>query len=236
MVRQQDGATMVYVPAGEFLAGSPAGQVRDGEQLQQVISLDAFWIDQTEVTNAQYNQCVASGICTGGNAAPEWANYPVTDINWNQAKKYCRWAAGKSAAEGETEPHWSDSLYRNQVGARLPTEAEWEKAARGTDGRTYPWGEGIDCNRTRYDGEGCDGWIVLPVGSLPAGASPYGALDMAGNVAEWVAEPGVVRGGNPYAFREDTVEPPESLRTAWRTDYFPDAGTPSLGFRCAQSP
>ena len=240
MVREQDSAVMVYVPAGDFLMGSPAGQGDEEEQPQHTVYLDAFWIDRTEVTNAQYNQCVASGVCTGGNAAPEWAKYPVTDISWNQAQAYCSWAE-----------------------SRLPTEAEWEKAARGTDGRMYPWGEGIDCNRVRYDGEGCSGSVVLPVGSVPAGASPYGALDMAGNVAEWVTDwwdpnyykisprenpPGpersgglsvdvrVVRGSNPYAFEPNVVNSPDLLRTAWRYWYFPESGSPSIGFRCAQSP
>jgi formylglycine-generating enzyme required for sulfatase activity len=108
------------------------------------------------------------------------------------------------------------------------------RAANG-NGRTYPWGEGIDCNRTRYDGEGCSGSAILPVGSLPAGASPYGALDMAGNVAEWVAE-AVVRGGNPYSFRANTVNTPEALRADRRAQYYSDLGTPMLGFRCVLSP
>jgi formylglycine-generating enzyme required for sulfatase activity len=199
--------------------GSSEAQMNTGttafEPPQLTVYLDAYWIDQTEVANAQFNQCVASSFCTGGNAAPEWADYPVTSLPWNQAQEYCRWAGG-----------------------RLPTDAEWEKAARGTDGRTYPWGESIDCNHTRYDGEGCSGSVVLAVGSIPAGAGPYGALDMAGNVAEYVSDARIVRGGNPYSFEPNIVNTRESLRTAHHSisSYFSDSGTPMVGFRCVQSP
>jgi serine/threonine protein kinase/formylglycine-generating enzyme required for sulfatase activity len=157
--------TMVYVPAGEFIMGSDEGDSH--ERPVHTVHLDAFYVDKYEVTNAQYRACVEAGACdTPKNTTyydnADYAQHPVVYVTWDDADAYCRWA-----------------------GKRLPTEAEWEKAARGTDGRTYPWGEGIDCEHAQYSG--CPG-DILPVGSKPAGASPYGALDMAGNVYEWVAD------------------------------------------------
>jgi formylglycine-generating enzyme required for sulfatase activity/tRNA A-37 threonylcarbamoyl transferase component Bud32 len=156
---------MVHVPAGEFTMGSDEGE--SDEQPIHTVYLDDFYIDETEVTNAQYRACVEAGACsvpldTTYYDKADYAQHPVIYVSWNDADAYCRWA-----------------------GRRLPTEAEWEKAARGTDGRTYPWGEGIDCDHVQY-GE-CGGRTV-PVGSKPQGVSPYGALDMAGNVWEWVAD------------------------------------------------
>ncbi len=136
------------------------------------VTLDAFWIDQTEATNAMYALCVQAGVCQPpqnsssstrpsyyGN--PEFDYYPLVFVDWNMANAYCTWA-----------------------GRRLPTEAEWEKAARGTDGRTYPWGEGIDCNHANY--LGCEG-DTTAVGSYESGKSFYSAYDMAGNIWEWVS-------------------------------------------------
>ena len=170
--------TMVYVPAGEFVMGSE-GVFLD-EQPVHTLYLDGFWIDRTEVTNGQYRLCVEEGVCDPPLEIesafvvtldtcydrPICANYPVVSVTWYDAETYCSWA-----------------------GKRLPTEAEWEKAARGTDGRTYPWGNEFDQTRLlsaiegwgRHSGE-------LDVGLHPSGASPYGALDMAGNVWEWVAD------------------------------------------------
>jgi formylglycine-generating enzyme required for sulfatase activity len=157
----------VPIPAGEFLMGSPDNVGSSDEHPQHTVYLDAFWIMQTEVTNAQYAKCVAAGACS----APDnnrwqdaaYADHPVIYVDWNQASAYARWAGG-----------------------RLPTEAEWEKAARGTDGRTYPWGNEAPAASLAN----CCEFVndTTPVGSYPAGASPYGALDMAGNVWEWTAD------------------------------------------------
>ena len=179
--RPADGAVMVYVPAGEFLMGrsdEDLDAVLDecsdcersrfaDEQPQHAVYLDAFWIDRTEVTDAQYDKCVEAGACehraTIYEQRPDAPDLPVAWVNWYDAQNYAAWAGG-----------------------RLPTEAEWEKAARGENGQIYPWGNSPpDCHNANY--KGCAGKL-LPVGSLPDGASPYGALDMAGNVEEWVAD------------------------------------------------
>jgi eukaryotic-like serine/threonine-protein kinase len=163
---------MVYVPAGEFSMGSLVDTA--DEQPVHTVYLDAYWIDRTEVTNVMYSQCVQAGAClrpfmNGSNthsyyySNPQYANYPVIDLRWGSAEKYCAWA-----------------------GRRLPTEAEWEKAARGTDGRTYPWGnDNPNDSLLNFNSPAGD---TAAVGSYLHGTSPYGALDMAGNVSEWVAD------------------------------------------------
>ena len=182
-----DGMVMVYVPEGEFLMGMPAEEHFEDSAPVHNVYLDAFWIDQTEVTNAQYQQCVNEGACRSpwstsskdreeyyGN--PQYDDYPLVYVDWDRAQAYCEWA-----------------------GRRLPTEAEWEKAARGTDGRTYPWGDtfcgscvnycDLNCDRNHADNSWDDGYAdTAPAGSYPSGASPYGVLDMSGNVGEWVAD------------------------------------------------
>lgn len=170
MVSAVDGATLVYIPAGEFLMGSDDSdlQADSDEKPQHTVYLDAFWIDRTEVTNDRYGQCVQAGQCTEPAHSPryhaiEYGNHPVLGISWDQAVEYCTWA-----------------------GRRLPTEAEWEKAARGMDGRLYPWGtDAPDSNRLNFNHLVDD---TSEVGKYPGGASPYGVLDMAGNVWEWVAD------------------------------------------------
>jgi len=170
-IRPADNAVMVYVPAGEFEMGSADGS--NDEKPEHRVYLDAFWIDKTEVTNAQYQRCVMAGACKeswyANDANSAGDAQPVVGVEHYMAEAYCEW-----------------------VGARLPTEAEWEKAARGTDGRSYPWGnEEATCEYAVMkdgSGNGCGEDKTWPVGNKPLGASPYGALDMAGNVWEWVAD------------------------------------------------
>lgn len=240
-----DGATLVCVPGGTFWMGAAEKdlEAKPYEKPQHEVLLDAYWIDQTEVTNRQYAQCVAAGACkplveTRSNTrlsyygSSLYEDYPVIYIGWEQANAYCAWA-----------------------GRRLPTEAEWEKAARGPDGRTYPWGNYANGSYANYDYTD-GGGDTRRVGSYPNGASPYGALDMAGNVWEWTAdwfdenaysqyagaeapvvnprgpesgEHRVVRGG---AFRGDYV----IIRTSMRGNLDPNTQADYFGFRCAVSP
>jgi serine/threonine-protein kinase len=239
-VSEKDGMVMVYAPEGEFLMGSADSDTDagSGEKPQHTVYLDAFWIDKTEVTNAMYALCVDTGACSppGSNASysrlsyygnSEFDTYPVINVDWNDAKAYCEWA-----------------------GRRLPSEAEWEKAARGTDGRKYPWGDGApDATLLNYSGNIGD---TTEVGSYPDGASPYGALDMAGNVWEWVNDwydenyyrntpsenPSgpdsgtyrVVRGGSWY-FSGYNVRPADRNNRGEPTGTSGD-----IGFRCSLSP
>lgn len=169
VISSEDDMTLIYVPAGEFTMGSAIG---DDEGPVHTVNLEAFWIDQTEVTNKMYALCQSADVCSSpirtssetrsdyyGNA--QFDDYPVIYMNWNMAKTYCEWAS-----------------------RRLPTEAEWEKAARGTDQRTYPWGNEIAKTFANYNSYVGD---TTPVGSYESGKSPYGAYDMAGNVWEWTS-------------------------------------------------
>jgi len=169
IIREKDGMAMMYVPAGEFKMGSNDGDT-DFQPVHDVY-LDAFWIDQTEVTNAMFAECVPTGQCRqpSGNNYKEsgYANHPVVYVSWRDANLYCGWA-----------------------GVRLPTEAEWEKAARGgLEGLKYPWGdESPSCNKGAENGaqySNCDGQTVTVGSFAPNG---YGLYDMAGNVWEWVAD------------------------------------------------
>jgi len=165
--RGEDGMLLLYVPEGDFFMGSSNQSDPPDEQPRRRIYLDAFWIDQTEISNANYDKCVKAGNCPAiVSPRPdilEHPDYPVQGVTWTDARTYCEW-----------------------VGRRLPTEAEWEKAARGTDGAIFPWGNDSPnrkmANFNRQNGD------VMPIASYPAGASPYGALDMAGNVYEWVQD------------------------------------------------
>jgi eukaryotic-like serine/threonine-protein kinase len=168
-ISEKDGMALVYIPAGEFTMGSndEDKDAADDEKPQHKVYLDPFWIDQTEVTNGMYNKCVNAGVCIlpilPSEAFFQEANQPVQGLAWTQAVEYCEW-----------------------VERRLPTEAEWEKAARGTDARLFPWGnELLDEDTANYN------FIFnqfMNVGSFPLGASPYGVLDMAGNVWEWTSD------------------------------------------------
>ncbi len=184
MISSKDGMTLLYVPAGEFKMGS---EDYDDSKPVHTVYLDAFWIDQTEVTNGMYAQCVEAGVCNPPNESKsytrasyygnaEFDNYPVIYVSWEDANTYCTWAE-----------------------RRLPTEAEWEKAARGTDGRIYPWGDIFDDSITNLCDINCplnwknadfnDGYQdTSPAGHYVAGAGFYGAFDMAGNVWEWIAD------------------------------------------------
>ncbi|MBI4233122.1 MAG: SUMF1/EgtB/PvdO family nonheme iron enzyme [Chloroflexi bacterium] len=210
------GGEMVLVPAGEFVMGSN-DEVRD-EKPAHRLYLDAFFIDQYEVTNAQWN---AYARATGKSTKSEPDDHPVVNATWGDARDYCQWA-----------------------GKRLPTEAEWEKAARGTDRRTYPWGEGVDESKAHYGSGG-----TKPVGSYPAGVSPYGAYDMAGNVWEWVADwydgkyyaqspsrnPAGPSNGSARSIRGGSWADDTSYLSASGRDYGnPTSTFVSLGFRCAQ--
>lgn len=273
----QDGMTQLYVPAGEFLRGSNEDDLdaSDNEKPPRSIYLDAFWIDKTEVTNEMFARFVdetahqteaektgwgytftdEKWVVTDG---AEWrhpqgptssveglAQHPVVQVSWNDALAYCEWAE-----------------------RRLPTEAEWEKAARGVPteegSQIYPWGnEEITGRFLNFCDQNCsysngridsidDGYeFTAPVGTYPDGASPYGALDMAGNVWEWTAdwyneayykdapeqnplgpdtgETKVVRGGSWY-------DGTQKLRVAVRDSYDPVNRTDDYGFRCAVSP
>jgi eukaryotic-like serine/threonine-protein kinase len=191
-ISPMDGMQLIGIPAGGFWMGSGKddGYAEPDEWPLHRVRLSAYWIDSTEVTNAMYARCVSAGECPPPPKAfasfsphayygeATYDDYPVVNVTWEQAKAYCAWA-----------------------GRRLPTEAEWEKAARGTDARRFPW-EWIgvaDPQKLNFCDAGCDFiWHVdnvddgypetAPVGSYPKGASPYGVLDMAGNVWEWTAD------------------------------------------------
>jgi formylglycine-generating enzyme required for sulfatase activity len=223
------GGPMVAVSAGEFGMGCNErvdNQCENDEKPYHQVYLDAFYIDKFEVTQGEYDECVRAGQCKDNekNSGFTGARQPVVGVDWNDAKNYCEWA-----------------------GKRLPTEAEWEKAARGTDGRVYPWGNQTpSCSLTNLSE--CEG-KTWEVGSNTAGASPYGALDLAGNVWEWVADwydgnyyssspsrnptgPASgslrgLRGGSWYLA-------PEFVRASLRLRHLPDGRYHGYGFRCAQ--
>ncbi len=232
-------APMVVIPAGHFTMGAEDGDA--DEQPPHLVMLSAFSIDQTEVTVSAYARCVEAGTCT---KPKDWSlcnfgkggrdHHPINCVTWADADRYCRWA-----------------------GKRLPTEAEWEYAARASDGRRFPWGNPPpNCDRavmpTLQLGPGCGTDSTWPVGSKKAGASPWGLSDMAGNVAEWVADrysdvyyksapqqdpqgpssgsDRVLRGGGWKDSR------PSYLRSSYRYGAAPVVSADDTGFRCARSP
>jgi formylglycine-generating enzyme required for sulfatase activity len=250
---------MVLIPAGDFIQGSSGDEINAAIQMcdtafggsgwcphpaewftdetpRRIVYLDAFYMDKWEVTNEQFAHfAAAAGYMTDAEKRGEaqtWRtlntpgreNLPVVWMSWNDANAYCQWA-----------------------GKRLPTEAEWEKAARGTDGRIWPWGSDWEAGRSNTSDGGAGDVVV--VGSYPTGASPYGIMDMTGNVWEWVADwydanwyshsptnnpagpnqgvSRVLRGGG---FRN----PPWEVRAVHRHSGGADGYAPDHGFRCAK--
>jgi formylglycine-generating enzyme required for sulfatase activity len=255
-IRSADNMVMVQVPSSEFMMGSETEEVDRAleqchaygvncsrryfpiEQPAHLVALDNYWLDETEVTNGQYTQCVDAGRCqvSGCEEESRLEAHPVVCVTWEQANAYCDW-----------------------VGGRLPTEAEWEYAARGIESSTYPWGNEFDSSKVNYCDGSCelekrdenidDGYAATaPVGSYPSGASWTGAQDMAGNVWEWTADyygpysadaqdnpigpPSggrlVVRGGSWHAS-------PDHLRSAIRSYAGSSETFDHMGFRCAVS-
>ena len=222
--------TTVHVPGGTFMMGAEDGD--PDEKPVSKITVAPFDLDTTEVTVAAYAKCVAAGKCTPPDTGMycNWkkagrGSHPINCLDWDQATAYCAFA-----------------------GKRLPTEPEWELAARGLEGRKYPWKEGPIAAQVCWNGDGNDQGRgqrqgTCPVASYPAGASPFGALDMLGNVWEWTASPycsypshecqsdkRVIRGGawnnlDPaYVRAPDRAKEPTSAR--------PD----NVGVRCAKNP
>ena len=277
LVRGADGAEMVVIPAGPFAMGSNAQDVARGvdecrtrarpgiepkceawfrsEGPQHQVILDAFAIDRYEVTNAQFEKFVAA---TGYRTTAErdgsgWVRREK-DSSWTwEQMTGATWRApgGPGTSAGPTHPvvqvSWSDAnAYCTWAGGRLPTEAEWEKAARGSDGRRYPWGNEWDATRAnaRHAIKG-----PAAVGSYPAGASPYGAHDMSGNVWEWTAD-----WYAPDYYAQSPDRNPKGPPTgdqrvlrggSWINEHFflalphrvegkPGARANNLGFRCAR--
>ena len=207
------GLAFVPVPAGEFTMGRPAGQGMDDEHPQHVVSLSSYWIGLTEVTNAQYRPFVVAGgdepHCWNDSAFNQPVQ-PVVCIAWDDAVAYADWLSSETGLE-----------------VRLPTEAEWEKAARGSDGRTYPWGEqppGSRLANLRGEEDGFE--YTAPVGSYPAGASPFGAQDMAGNVFEWTS---TLYADYPYAAGDgrEALENEQCCRVARGGSWFEAAHAPA---------
>ncbi len=212
------GQIEIYIRAGEFMAGQQANNVPDGLLAlpPERVSLPGYWISQTQVTNAQYQACQAAGACVipvGPDHNPhyydpEFAQHPVVFITWFDAQDFCSWAGG-----------------------RLPTELEWEKAARGVGGADFPWGDSDDVLSFAHVGRDVEHDTTVPVGSYPEGASPYGALDMGGNVREWVGDwfdedRKVLRGASWF-------DPPRFSFTFTRLAHVPDSPGHNRGFRCA---
>ena len=232
-ITDDKGAMMILVPEGNFSMGSNNGDA-DESPIHSVY-LDAFYIDKFEVTNALYQDCVNAGACKPPVQAdsftrssyygnPQYGNFPVVYVDWNMANAYCGWRD-----------------------ASLPTEAQWEKAARGGDERTYPWGRGFDCQKANY--QGCING-TSEVGSYENGKSPYGVYDMAGNVWEWVADwyseayyrssppsnPEGIDQGRARVLRGGSWNrDPYNIRTSNRVNYAPAYSNFDAGFRCART-
>jgi serine/threonine-protein kinase len=214
---------MTYVPGGILTMGTVDPSASPEARPAHSVSVAPFYIDTTEVTNAQYREFVRSGA---GVAPPDWKNgdlepgterLPVVNVSWTDAAAYAAWAK-----------------------KRLPTEAEWELAARGFDGRQYPWGNTFSRELANSQEDGATRPAV--VGSYAKGASPFGVLDMARNVAEWVADdyepyPGssAKRVPGQKVFRGGTYRAPVKDLSAWERFYTKGSDRYAvLGFRCAR--
>ncbi|MBI2376909.1 MAG: SUMF1/EgtB/PvdO family nonheme iron enzyme [Deltaproteobacteria bacterium] len=219
---------LVSVSSAELIRGDMNGEPH--EYPEKRIRIKAFRIEKTEVTNAAYNACVEARACDPAPFADTedfgGADRPVVGVTWIDAKKFCEW-----------------------IGRRLPTEAEWELAAKGTDNRKWPWKGPFEAKRANVRGE-MDGFRhTAPVGSFSAGTSPYGALDMSGNVAEWVADyfdPMYYRTGKetsdptgPSEGRDRVVrggsysDTSYECRVSFRGGRSPTEVDSTVGFRCA---
>ena len=229
--RLEPGLGLVDVPAGDVVLGNePTRPGAPDEAPLHDVDVAAVSLSVTPVTNRQYEAFVRDAAhpapphWPGGELPEALALHPVTYVDWHDAEAFCRWAGG-----------------------RLPTEAEWEKAARGTDGRAFPWGDGAPGGRASY-GAGTKHGSTSPAGAFPDGASPYGALDLAGNVWEWVSslyasypydatdgreDP---RAGGPRVLRGGSYASPtgQNLRCAARSRSAPGRRSPHIGFRVAR--
>jgi eukaryotic-like serine/threonine-protein kinase len=220
--RQPPEDRMIRIPAGSFMMGSDNG-AKD-ERPTHRVEVGSFEIDQTEVVVAAYEGCRRAGICTPSEASdqcnagkPEKANHPINCVDLNQARAYCAWAR-----------------------KRLPTEEEWEYAARGTDGREYPWGKSAPADQLCWTPTSANRG-TCPAGAFPSGASPFGVLDLSGNVWEWTAS------GYSKDYQSERATDRFVLRGGgWRTDdrlmvsvterygEFPENRALNIGFRCAR--
>ena len=233
------GVKMALVPAGPFTMGSDEGEPAEGPVHE--VTLDAFYIDQYEVTNASYQVCVDAGACqpplelrskrqADYYENPDFADYPVIYVDWDMAVAYCEWRGG-----------------------RLPTEAEWEKAARGEDARPYPWGEqAASCSIANFWNDELNCLAdVKRVGSFPENVSPYQVFDMAGNVWEWVLDwfsetyyadspaenPTGPESGTHRVMRGGSwSNGAKSIRTTTRGRNLPQNGYHDIGIRCVRLP
>jgi formylglycine-generating enzyme required for sulfatase activity len=216
------GVTMRLISAGDFVMGSNTGQ--ESAMPGHTVALPAYYMDVYEVTRARYQECVIAGGCSEvKNVASiesfyREPNFPMSAVDWDMAGAYCAWR-----------------------GARLPSEAEWEKAARGTDGRTYPWGEEYDSTYVQIEANSLNN-----VGMYEKGKSPYGMYDMAGSVWEWTSDPLTAYPGNQgdqsYYRETDRVlrggswdHPDRTVLTTWfRFASFTGDSSGYTGFRCAR--
>jgi serine/threonine-protein kinase len=225
-----DGMRLHYVPAGKLNMGNDNGWA--GQKPAHEVDLDAFWIDETEVTNRMYALCVQTGACLPPQnessytremyyTDAQYADYPVIYVSWQDSNAYCKWA-----------------------GRVLPSEAQWEKAARGSDGRLYPWGNQPPNQNLLNNVNVSFLDDTMQVGSYPQGASPYGALDMAGNVWEWTAEwfnpyPGGDISASEYygqifrVLRGGSFVDAADATTRYAND--PELRMHDIGFRCVLS-